>query len=376
MRQKLKLCVCAMAALTVLSAAVFAEPPSNRLYLAAAPDVRGSHEAARSALALGDMKLALAQADQPSQSSPNAAAGGGAARPDEGESLEDINNKLNNPGADLASLNFKFTWNQYKGDLGGSQPLFKRLRNLRSGRPLRNLLKLGRSSGGEGASSQNSLTMSFQPVFPFKLDDKGSNFMVRPSIPVVWQPSYNASSNGFDEDFGIGDSQLVMFYANTNKDTGFFWGAGPTMQFPTHTDDALGNDAFMIGPAAYAGIMGKWGVVGVFPQHWWNIGGGDGYTAFTATQLFYWFSVGGGYQVGGAPTITYDWAADDSDNAWTIPVNLGVAKTITIGKLPVKLKFEGMYYVEQPDAFGPAWGLQLTITPVIPNPFAALVSKK
>jgi hypothetical protein len=186
---------------------------------------------------------------------------------------------------------------------------------------------------------------------------------------VVWQPSYNASTNGFDENFGIGDSQLVMFYANTNKETGFFWGAGPTMQFPTHTDDVLGNDAFMIGPAAYTGIMGKWGVVGVFPQHWWNIGGGDGYTAFTATQLFYWFSVGGGYQIGGAPTITYDWAADDSNDAWTIPVNLGVAKTITIGRLPVKLKFEGIYYAEQPDAFGPHWGLQFTMTPVIPNPF-------
>jgi len=150
---------------------------------------------------------------------------------------------------------------------------------------------------------------------------------------------------------------------------GFFWGVGPTMQFPTHTDDVLGNDAFMIGPAAYAGIMGKWGVVGAFPQHWWNIGGGDGYTSFTATQLFYWFSVGGGYQIGGAPIITYDWASDDSDNAWTIPVNLGVAKTIMIGKLPVKLKFEGIYYAEQPDAFGPHWGLQLTVTPVIPNPF-------
>jgi hypothetical protein len=291
-----------------------------------------------------------------------------------GESLEEINNKLNNPGADLASLNFKFTWNQFKGDLGGGTGLRLTGTGLRRserkpGQLIRNLLAFKRSSRGEGASSQNSLAMNFQPVFPFKLDDQGSNLMIRPSIPVVWQPSYNASNDGFDESFGIGDSQLVMFYANTNKETGFFWGAGPTMQFPTHTDDVLGNDAFMIGPAAYAGVMGKWGVVGAFPQHWWNIGGGDGYTSFTATQLFYWFSVGGGYQIGGAPIITYDWAADDSDNAWTIPVNLGVAKTIMIGKLPVKLKFEGIYYAEHADAFGPHWGLQFTMTPVIPNPF-------
>jgi hypothetical protein len=288
--------------------------------------------------------------------------------------LEEINNKLNNPGADLANLNFKFTWNQFKGDLGGGTNWRMtgtglRRKQLRPGQFVRSLLRLRGRSSGEGASSQNSLAMNFQPVFPFRLDERGSNFMVRPSIPLVWQPSYNAGNRGFDENFGLGDSQLVMFYARTNKETGFFWGAGPTMQFPTHTDDALGNDAFMIGPAAYVGIMGKWGVLGAFPQHWWNIGGGDGYTAFTATQLFYWFSVGKGYQIGGAPIITYDWAADDSDQAWTVPVNLGVAKTVLIGKTPVKIKFEGIYYIDQPDAFGPHWGLQLTLTPVIANPF-------
>jgi len=109
--------------------------------------------------------------------------------------------------------------------------------------------------------------------------------------------------------------------------------------------------------------------VGLFPQHWWNIGGGDGYTSFTALKYFYWLNVGGGYQIGGAPIVTYDWAADDSDNAWTVPANLGVAKTVMVGKTPVKLKFESIYYLEQPDSFGPHWGLQLTVTPVIPNPF-------
>ena len=40
-----------------------------------------------------------------------------------------------------------------------------------------------------------------------------------------------------------------------------------------------------------------------------------------------------------------------------------------VGKLPVKIKFEGIYYTVTPDEFGPQWGLQLTVTPVIPNPF-------
>jgi len=98
--------------------------------------------------------------------------------------------------------------------------------------------------------------------------------------------------------------------------------------------------------------------------------------ALTALQVSYWFNVGNGYQVGGAPTITYNWSADDSDEAWTVPVNLGLAKTIMMGKTPVKLKFEGIYYIDQPDSFGPQFGFALTISPVIQNPFAGLIGKK
>ena len=284
------------------------------------------------------------------------------------ESLAEITNKLNNPGADLAQLNFKLTWNQYQGSLGGNSSLGETLKGFRKGNPIRNLLNLGRGSGGEGPSSQNSLTLNFQPVFPFKLSN-GDHIIVRPSIPITWKPHYNARSNGFDEDFGLGDAQTVAFYSRTDAKKGFMWGAGLTMQFPTHTDDVLGNDAFMMGPAGFVGRFGKWGSVGVFPQHWWNIGGGDGYTSLTAIQPWYWFNVGEGYQLGGAPIITYDWANDDSDNNLTVPVNLGAQKTFLIGKLPVKVRFEGIYYAVTPDEFGPQWGLNLTFTPVIPNPF-------
>ena len=44
----------------------------------------------------------------------SAQAAGGAHK---GGSLSEINNKLNNPGSDLAQLNFKFTWNEFEGNL-------------------------------------------------------------------------------------------------------------------------------------------------------------------------------------------------------------------------------------------------------------------
>ncbi len=279
----------------------------------------------------GPRWLDLAAADTPAAST---SVGDKPAHP--GGSLADINNKLNNPGSDLAQLNFKFTWNQYKGDLPGS-------------------------------SSQDSLVMLFQPVVPFKLSDGGS-IIVRPTIPLVWQPHFQAGRGGYGERFGLGDVQLNTFYSRTDMEKGFMWGVGAVMQAPTHTAEVLGKDQFQLGPNGFAGIMGKWGSAGVFPQHLWNIGGsGDGYTSMTTIQPWYWFNVGEGWQVGGSPLMTYDWSEDACDNAWTVPVNLGVAKTIKIGNTPVKLKFEAIYYVVQPDDFGPCWGIQLTITPVVPN---------
>ena len=280
----------------------------------------------------------LAMGDKPREDQADAKAptSGGDTDAHKGDSLEEINNKLNNPGADLAQLNFKFIWNEYKGDLPGS-------------------------------SSQDSLTLLFQPVVPFKLPD-GGNLILRPTIPMVWQPHFEASKGGFGEQFGLGDSQLDVFYSRTNVKEGYMWGLGAVMQAPTHTDDVLGKDQFQLGPAGFAGLLGKWGSAGVFPQHLWNVcGSGEGYTATTFIQPWYWFNVGGGWQIGGSPEIEYDWAQDRSDEAWTVPINLGVAKTIKIGKTPVKLKLEGIYYIVQPDAFGPHWGLQLTITPVVPN---------
>ena len=90
------------------------------------------------AVAVQGSWLALADTNQPA--APSAKTGDQDTPVHKGHSLAEINNKLNNPGSDLAQLNFKLIWNEYKGDLPGS-------------------------------SSQDSLTLEFQPVFPFKLPD-------------------------------------------------------------------------------------------------------------------------------------------------------------------------------------------------------------
>jgi hypothetical protein len=68
------------------------------------------------------------------------------------------------------------------------------------------------------------------------------------------------------------------------------------------------------------------------------------------------------------PTISVDWEADSGDKL-TLPIGLGITKTVRIGKMPMKLRFEPQYSIVHPDDFGPVWNFRVQITPVIPNPF-------
>ena len=50
--------------------------------------------------------------------------------------------------------------------------------------------------------------------------------------------------------------------------------------------------------------------------------------------------------------ITYDWEAD-SDQACTVPLGIGLAKTTKLGGKPWKFQAQVQYFAEQPDVFGP-----------------------
>ena len=92
----------------------------------------------------------------------------------------------------------------------------------------------------------------------------------------------------------------------------------------------------------------------------------------TAGQYFYAIGLGKGWQIASGPNFAYDWKADDSDQALTLPIGLGIAKTTSVGNTKVKFQVQAQYFVEQPDAFGPEWLFKFTATPVITNPFANL----
>jgi hypothetical protein len=76
------------------------------------------------------------------------------------------------------------------------------------------------------------------------------------------------------------------------------------------------------------------------------------------------YSLPDAWSVGMGPTVSIDWE-EDSDNRYTVPVGLGVTKTIRWGKMPVKLRLETHYSVVRPDDYGNEWVIRFQFTPVL-----------
>jgi hypothetical protein len=259
------------------------------------------------------------------------------------KSADEVAKELSNPAGSLASLSNNIEYTTFKGEL-------------------------------PGADDQDAWSYSFQPVLPFPVGDKGRRVIFRPLVPVpLNQPVFDADTGKFDsKNVNLGDISFDLVYAGTEMKTkhdGFLWGIGAAGTLPTATDDDLGGNQWRLGPEAFGGIIRQWGLVGALVSHQWDLGGSndDAYSV-TAAQYFYAIGLGQGWQIASSPVITYDWQAD-SDDAWTVPLGIGLAKTTSLGGKPWKFQAQVQYYVEQPDAFGPEWLLKFTVTPVIKNPF-------
>ncbi len=268
--------------------------------------------------------------DEITVDSPTTSAGG-AAKP----SANEFAKKLANPNTPLASLTFKLQYRSFTGDL-------------------------------PDADDQDSMTLLFQPTFPFKLDN-GDNVFFRPAIPYRFdQPVVDVNTGGFKSEAGFGDISFDLAYGGTTKG-GFLWAGGIVSTVPTATDDDLGADRFTLGPELLIGLITESYVLGAFPNHQWDVAGsGDADINLTSVQLFGTYLPGDGWNVGTTPIITYDHEIDEA----TVPLNITAGRTIFLGGRPWKISVEVNYYVEQPDAFGPEWMIGFNIAPVVENIFA------
>ena len=115
-------------------------------------------------------------------------------------------------------------------------------------------------------------------------------------------------------------------------------------------------------------LADKWAFGGLV-QNWMSFAGSDdrGDTNQMNLQPFLVFFLPKGWSVGYSGNILANWEADDTEDIWTVPIGVQVAKVLKLGKLPVKLGLAVQYMPVRPRNFGQEWNFQLSVTPVIPK---------
>jgi len=261
---------------------------------------------------------------------------GGSAQP----SAEEMAQKLANPTNPIMTIGNNFDYVTFQGDL-------------------------------PDAEEESSARYLFQTVFPFKLSEGKGTVFFRPAIPVFFNEPVPDAQGGFDsKGVDLGDIGFDFSYGQTTK-TGWIYGGGMVGSLPTATDDALGTDKFSLGPEALFGKIGQWGVVLGLATHQWDVAGsGDADVNTSSFTYVYAFPLGGGWQVAAAPVIAYNHEADSND-ALTLPLGIGLAKTSIIKGRPWKFQVQYWNYIEGNDSFSPEHLVRFSVSPVVSAPWNA-----
>jgi hypothetical protein len=210
----------------------------------------------------------------------------------------------------------------------------------------------------------------FQPALPVPIGKRHEYlFFARPVFPIVTYPVITDGSRSSEHKTGLGDIQLFSVIGPSRED-GWVWGGGATFIFPTATDDILGQGKFQAGPAALLFHMGNPWTLGILGQHWWSVTGDENRPETNHTDIQYVarHQLPNAWSIGMGPTISINWEAEKG-NRLTLPIGLGITKTIRIGKTPVKIRIEPQYSIIKPDDYGTEWNIRLQIAPVIKSPF-------
>jgi hypothetical protein len=156
-----------------------------------------------------------------------------------------------------------------------------------------------------------------------------------------------------------------------------FLASGPTMIFPSASDDILGQGKWQAGPAVAAGFLTEHWRLGLFPQQWWSFAGDDSRRSVSQMNLqyFIYYAPTPEWEIGMSPNMFVDWTAS-SRNRLTFPVGLGVHRLVNIGQLPVSIGVEASYAVVHPsDSPGSRWDIRVTLMPLLPAPWSRLAKE-
>ena len=221
-----------------------------------------------------------------------------------------------------------------------------------------------------GAPNGSAYFLNIQPLFPFHL---GSwDVINRPILPVIHVSGFVEGTANIpqgakgDGAFGLGDINYSAYFAP--PDWGMFnWGFGPSVTFPTATDDQLGSGKWSAGPTAAFFVMPKPLALAVVARQLWSFAGSSGRADVNQflLQTTAVYGIGKGWALVSDMVVTVNWDAP-SGQRWTVPLGGGVNKFVVIGRQPLIFRLDAYYNVERPDG-GPEWLMNFLIRFLFPK---------
>ncbi len=205
---------------------------------------------------------------------------------------------------------------------------------------------------GNGPENKVNHQLRVQPSFFKPFADK-SAFLMRTVIPV--------SSRRYPVDQGgLGDITLVPYYVPDTTQPSFV-GYGAALGLPTANGDALGSGKWTAGPAILFAKPGQLFTYGGLAQHIWSVAGDDKRpdVSVSTLQPFVTYLLGGGWSTTVISEMSYNWKG--TQDRWTIPVNVGVSRVLSVGGQFVNLGVTGVRYVTRSDWL-PEWEVRATAT--------------
>jgi len=195
-----------------------------------------------------------------------------------------------------------------------------------------------------------------QPIIPIVLNP-GLRIISRVTMQLIYQRN-SAKEMG---KFGVSDLTVNLLLAPNFVEDDWVFGAGPVFNFPTATDPDFGSQKWAAGPNIAAFKQKNGLVYGFILSHQWSFAG-HGPSNVSATDIdpsisYTWKN---GFSVDMESESIYDWIL----NQWTVPLRMGGGQLTFIGKLPVSLTVDGLYYLVQGPS-DPKWVISITLAFVI-----------
>ncbi len=231
-------------------------------------------------------------------------------------------------------------------------------------------LNFSYEEGGGSDARGSRFETNFAPRIPFII---GNDWHVLSKTDISWIHQDDAVLPGTQE--GWSDLKQTFFFT-PKRSLGWdsYWGVGPTLLFPTASEEGLGTDKVSAGPtiAVYRQKKTGW-TAGILLSHVWSFEGDSDAedVSFTRMEprLTHTFSTG--TTVGIDAEFQHDWER----NAWIAPVRLGLGQLTLIRGRPVKFGIAYKHYILD-DNNAAEWGIDFRITVPMEAPSWGLFKKE